>query len=73
MSLCAATLVLGVVFLSAGALCLFVSVKGSDWFFGNVGVRSVTGRMSRRRARVLYGVIGAAIMAMAVKMLMDVS
>lgn len=73
MSLYGATLVLAVIFLAVGALCLFVSLKGCDWFFRSAGVRAFVWRMSRTQARVLYGIIGAAIMAMAVKMLLDLS
>ena len=73
MSLYGATVTLASIFMAAGVLCLFVSIKGSEWFFRSSGVRAVTWRMSRRNARLLYGIIGVAIMAMAVKMLTDLS
>lgn len=36
-----------------------------EWFFTSPSVRAVTGSLPRRRARILYAVIGLAIIAMA--------
>ncbi len=52
----------------AGVLAIMASVFNKDWFFNSVNARAVTGRMSRRMARVFYFIAGVAIVVMAVYM-----
>jgi uncharacterized membrane protein YuzA (DUF378 family) len=40
-------------------------MAGWDWFFTSVNSRMLTGRMSRKWARIFYIVLGLAILSMA--------
>ncbi len=53
-------------FAIGGILSLYAAVTGASWFFSTRSARSVTGQMPRTAARLFYGLIGAAIIAMAV-------
>jgi uncharacterized membrane protein YuzA (DUF378 family) len=62
MSLATGTLVLIGIFTLCG---LFSILAGWDWFFTSVNSRMLTGRMSRKWARIFYIVLGLAILSMA--------
>ena len=59
-----ATLILLVCFAAGGGLALFVAIADSDWFFRSVGVRALAGKLRRPVARIIYALIGLAILAM---------
>ena len=63
MSVFVATLIMAGVFACAGVLAIVASVASWDWFFNSPNVRILTGRLSRGKARVVYFVIGLAIIA----------
>ncbi len=66
MSIDTATYILSGLFLLSGGLSLAAAVMNREWFFTSPSVRAVTGSLPRRRARILYAVIGLAIIAMAI-------
>ncbi|MDE6326798.1 MAG: hypothetical protein K2M02_11550 [Duncaniella sp.] len=66
MSIDTATYILSGIFLLSGGLSLAAAVMNREWFFTSPSVRAVTGSLPRRRARILYAVIGLAIIAMAI-------
>lgn len=65
MSLETATLLLAALTGAVGLLAIAASLCGWKWFFETASARSLTGRMSRRSARLLYLSIGVAVTAMA--------
>lgn len=66
MSIDTATYILSGLFLLSGGLSLAAAVMNREWFFTSPSVRAVTGSLPRHRARILYAVIGLAIIAMAI-------
>ena len=68
-----ATAVTTAIFSIAGVLAIGVAVVDADWFFTSANVRAITGRMSRRASRIIYFIIGAAVLGMAVKIFFDSS
>ena len=62
----AATLLLAAIFASGGLTAIYAAVTGAPWFFATRSARSLTGRMSQRAARIVYGLLGAGILAMAI-------
>ncbi len=71
MSLRAATLILIGLLALAGGLCLYVSIRGSEWFFRSASVRALTSRLERRSARLIYAAIGICILCMVGRMIAD--
>jgi len=65
MSVAVASMIMAGVFACAGMLAIVASVASWDWFFKSPNVRILTGRLSRGKARVVYFVLGVAILAMA--------
>lgn len=61
-----ASRILACLFFASGMLALVAGVAGWDWFFNNYNVKFLTGRMGRRVARLLYGLLGLAIIAMGI-------
>lgn len=66
MTLVTASRILAGLFFISGALSLVAAIAGWNWFFDTYNVKILTGRMSRRLSRVLYALLGLAIMAMGV-------
>jgi len=66
MKLEAATLLLAVLTSAVGLLSITASVAGWNWFFNSASARAITGRMSRRKARILYFIMGIAILIMGI-------
>ncbi|WP_302591565.1 immunity 17 family protein [uncultured Muribaculum sp.] len=58
-----ASRILAVLFLISGSLSLLAAVAGWDWFFRSYNVRILTGQLKRGHARILYALIGLAIIA----------
>lgn len=56
-----ATAILALLFSAVGLMAVGASVANSEWFFSSENARMLTGRMSRRSARVLYLLAGLAI------------
>lgn len=54
-----------VIFGAMGVFSLAAGVAGWPWFYSSLNVRMLTGRMSRRAARVVYAVVGLLIMGLA--------
>ncbi len=65
MTLQSATYILCSIFALGGVFSISAGVGGWDWFFNSANVRVLTGKMSRRNARILYVLIGVAILTMA--------
>ena len=65
MSLATGTLVLIGIFTLCGLFSILAGMAGWDWFFTSVNSRMLTGRMSRKWARIFYPVIGLATFSMA--------
>ena len=65
MSLATGTLVLIGIFTLCGLFSILAGMAGWDWFFTSVNSRMLTGRMSRKWARIFYIVLGLAILYMA--------
>ena len=59
-----ATIFICVVFFVAGMLSILASVFNWHWFFFFFYARMLTGKMTRRMARVLYAALGIAIIYM---------
>ena len=59
-----ATIFICVVFFVAGMLSILASVFNWHWFFESANARMLTGKMTRRMARVLYAALGIAIIYM---------
>ena len=54
-----ASRILSCVFSLAGLVAVGASLAGWDWFFGTRSARALGGT-SRKRARIIYGVLGVA-------------
>ena len=52
-------------FALAGIISILASLLNWDWFFTAHNAQSVVRRTGRRRARLLYGVIGVVLIGMA--------
>ena len=65
MTLDAAAMVLAGAFALVGALAVMAAVCNWDWFFTSENARMLTGRISRRAARIVYLIIGLLILLMA--------
>ena len=61
-----ASRILACLFFVSGMLSLMAGIIGWDWFFSNYNVKFLTNRMGRRVARLLYALLGIAIIAMGV-------
>ena len=61
-----ASVIMAVICLAAGLLSVAAALFDFDWFFNSPNARSLTGRMPRRWARAFYFIIGLAIIAMGV-------
>lgn len=59
-----ASIFICVVFFVAGMLSILASLFNWHWFFESSNARMLTGKMSRRAARLLYAVLGIAILYM---------
>ena len=68
MTLQGATLVLVVLFTFCGIFSIVAGIAGWSWFFDNINARVLTGKLRRPLARLLYIVLGLAILAMAMYM-----
>ena len=64
MTFTVATYFLCSVFTIAGLLSVLASLLNWHWFFNSSNAKLITGRMSRRTARILYFVLGCLILAM---------
>lgn len=73
MSVVTATYILAAIFAAGGLFSILAAIFGWEWFFASANVRILTGKMSRMAARVLYGLIGVAIISMAVYLCYNVN
>lgn len=60
MNLDSASRLLAVILALGGGLALLASLLNWDWFFESENARSLTGRLNRVTARLIYGAIGCA-------------
>lgn len=67
----AATVILAVIFIATGLLAIAASIAGWEWFFRSYNVQMLSGSLSRRSARWLYALLGAAIVAMGIYTLLQ--
>ncbi|MDN4754575.1 Imm17 family immunity protein [Porphyromonadaceae bacterium W3.11] len=58
-------------FVFPGVLSLYVSIKGSNWFFGGQSNRYLVQSMGRKWARVLYFILGVLLLGAALMIWMD--
>ena len=61
---------MAVIFAAGGLTALYAALTGAPWFFSTRRARALTGRMSQRQARILDGLLGAAILGMALTLLL---
>lgn len=66
MSVETATWILSALFLIAGIVSLSAAIANWDWFFTSYNVEIFMSRIKRPYARIFYGVIGLAIISMAI-------
>lgn len=59
-------------FLISGILSLCAAIADWNWFFNSKNCRMLTSRLSRRKARWLYGIIGCLILYMTVVIALDI-
>lgn len=58
-------------FVLPGLLSLYVSLKGSDWFFGGHSNRYLVQSIGRRWARILYFILGVLLLGAALMIWID--
>lgn len=61
-----ASRILACLFFVSGALSLIAAIAGWNWFFDTYNVKILTGRMRRGLSRLLYALLGLAIIGMGV-------
>ena len=59
-------------FLISGILSLGAAIADWNWFFNSKNCHMLTSRLSRRKARWLYGIIGCLILYMTVVIALDI-
>ena len=59
-------------FLISGILSLCAAIADWNWFFNSKNCRMLTSKLSRRKARWLYGIIGCLILYMTVVIALDI-
>ncbi len=64
----AAACILILIFIACGTLALIAAITDAKWLFGSANARMLTATIKRRTARILYGLAGACIIAMALHM-----
>lgn len=57
---------------TAGLLAVAAALLDWEWFFTSAGVRSLTGPLKRRAARLLYLAIGLSILAMTILVILKI-
>lgn len=66
-----ATWLLIALFTLAGILAIGAALTNASWLFGAAGARMLTSSISRRTARLIYGLAGLGILAMAAYMALN--
>ncbi len=66
MSPLAGARILAAILMCGGIFALLMAIKNVEWFFRSPNVKAFTGRMSRGKARTVYGIIGTFIILVAV-------
>lgn len=64
-------MLMAAMFIIAGSLATYAVIVNADWFFRSPNVRILTGRMRRGYQRTLYGIIAAAMFALAIKLILE--
>jgi uncharacterized membrane protein YuzA (DUF378 family) len=59
-----ATIFICILFFVAGMLSLLAAIFNWDWFFNSSNAKLLTGTFSRTIARIVYAVIGIAVLGM---------
>lgn len=59
-----ATIFICIMFFAAGMLSLLAAVFNWDWFFNSSNAKLLTGTFSRTVSRMVYAVIGCAVLGM---------
>ncbi|MDE7024743.1 MAG: hypothetical protein K2O88_02545 [Paramuribaculum sp.] len=67
-----ATWILITLFTIAGTLALGAAITNARWLFGSANARMLTARISRRTSRIIYGIAGMSILAMAVYLALNI-
>lgn len=65
MSVTVASFILAGLFALGGLFSIAAGIAGWEWFFSSANVKVLTGKLHRSYARLLYIVLGLAILAMA--------
>lgn len=68
MSVATASLIMAAIFALCGLLSIAAALRDWDWFFKS---QALTGRLSRRRQRIIYGALGAIMIAMSTRLVTD--
>ncbi len=73
MDITTAGYIMASIFALGGSLSIAAAICNWDWFFRSESVRMLTWRLSRHWQRAVYAMLGIAILAMAIKLLRDIS
>lgn len=59
-----ATIFICIMFFAAGMLSLLAAIFNWDWFFNSSNAKLLTGTFNRVVARIIYAIIGCAVLGM---------
>ncbi|MCC8072275.1 MAG: hypothetical protein LIO90_10815 [Bacteroidales bacterium] len=62
--------ILSAVFAIGGMLAFIGAVTGGEWLLGNRDVKALVGKRHRRAVQAVYAILGLAIVAMAVALIL---
>lgn len=66
-----ARMIMAAMFLIAGTLSAYAAIFNPEWFFRSPNVRILTGSLRRPIQRLIYGLLGAAMLFMAARLILS--
>lgn len=66
-----ARMIMAAMFLIAGTLSAYAAIFNPEWFFRSPNVRILTGSLSRPIQRLIYGLLAAAMLFMAARLILS--
>lgn len=63
--------ILAGILMCGGIFALIMAIKNVEWFYRSPNVRAFTGRITRTKARIIYGILGIFIILAATYILMN--
>ncbi len=61
--------ILAGILMCGGVFALTMAIRNVEWFFRSPNVKAFTGRISRTKARIIYGILGLSIIIVSVYLL----